>query len=493
MVRDTGRPDPTALDRETLVIAGVALLAVAMPFLAMTGMNVALGRVAAEFGSSFTMIQWVVTAYTLALATTIPLAGWGADRFGLRRIHVAGLVVFIVGSALCAFAWGAGSLIAFRVVQGLGAGIVIPTVTTVVTIAAGPHRRGRVIGILGVPLLAIPILGSILGGWFVDALSWRWIFLIDVPIGVLAIVLAMVVFGPDEPEPAHRPDWVGICLLPPGLALLLFGVAESAGSGLGAARSWLPALAGAVLVAAFLAHSWRARAPLVDVRTFVHTEAGVAAGTLLLLTIAIFGGLLLLPLYYQSVRGASPLEAGLLAAPPGLGAMAALPLAGWLTDRHGARWLPLVGAVLLAIGLVPFAFVTPETSLVLLCGFSFVLGVGDGLAIIPTMTAAMAAVRPSAIPRTSSAMNVIDQAAASVGTAAVSVILVSAVPARLGAGGLASLEGAPPAGGAAIAGPLAAAFASSFGWLLAVLGLALVPALALARGRRGAVRAEGPG
>jgi MFS family permease len=205
----------------------------------------------------------------------------------------------------------------------------------------------------------------------------------------------------------------------------------------------------------------------------------------------VFGTMLLVPLYYQAVRGASALQAGLLLAPGGLGAMLMMPLSGRLTDRYGPTWLPATGLPLVAIGLIPFAFVGPHTSYVLLCAANFVQGLGMGLSMMPNMTAAMQAVPPAAIARTSTAMNIIRQGGASIGTAVLSVILASAITSNLstilgsrgtgpGSGGLATLQHLPASAHAAIVGPLADAFSSTFVWALVLILVALIPAVGMA-------------
>jgi EmrB/QacA subfamily drug resistance transporter len=482
--------DPDALDRDTLVVAAVVLLGAVMSILDTTVINVAIDQLAIDFNASLTTIQWVITGYTLALAAVIPITGWAADRFGTKRIYLWSLALFITGSVLCAAAWSADSLIAFRVLQGIGGGMIMPAVMTIMTRKAGPHRMGRVMGVLGVPMLVAPLVGPILGGWLVDDVSWRWIFLINLPIGIVAIILAQLKLERDEPQPAHKLDWLGMALLSPGLTLLILGLAESSNGGFGELKSWGPILLGASLIIGFLRHSWRSEAPLIDIRTFTHSRAGAAAGTFMLFSIAFFGALLLIPLYYQSVRGASALEAGLLLAPQGIGAMITMPLAGRLTDRYGPTKLPACGIPLLVIGISPFAFVTGSTSYVLLCGFGFVLGLGMGISMMPTMTAAMQAVPPNAIARTSTAMNIIRQSGASIGTAILSVLLSSAIAAKfagVGSGsgetGFETLQGLSDAKREAIADPLAEAFASTFVWALALLALAFIPALMMALGK----------
>jgi EmrB/QacA subfamily drug resistance transporter len=482
--------EPEALDRETLIVAGVVLLGAVMSILDITVVNVAINRLAIDFDASLTTIQWVVTGYTLAIAAVIPLTGWAADRFGTKRLYLTSLVLFVGGSILCGAAWSAGSLIGFRVLQGLGGGMIMPAVMTIMTKKAGPQRMGRVMGVLGVPMLIAPIAGPILGGWLVDDVSWRWIFFINVPIGIVAFAAAYIVLDRDEAQPTHRLDWLGMALLSPGLTFLIFGLAETSSHGAGAPRAWVPIAVGALLIVAFLRHSWTAKAPLIDIRTFTHTRAGAAAGVFLLFAIAMFGSLLLLPLYFQNVRGQSALQAGLLMAPQGFGAMITMPIAGRLTDRYGPTRLPAAGLPLAALGMLPFAFVTSTTSFVLLCGSSFVLGLGMGLSMMPTMTAAMQAVPPAAIARTSTAMNIIRQSGASIGTAILAVILTSQISSRLGGAtpsggsGFEALQGMSAAQRAVAAVPLADAFAATFVWAVVLLALAWVPAMALALWKR---------
>jgi EmrB/QacA subfamily drug resistance transporter len=483
--------EPEALDRDTLVVAGVVLLGAVMSILDITVVNVAIDRLAIDFNASLTTIQWVVTGYTLAIAAVIPLTGWAADRFGTKRLYLTSLVLFVSGSILCGAAWSSGSLIFFRVLQGLGGGMIMPAVMTIMTKKAGPSRMGRVMGVLGVPMLIAPIVGPILGGWLVDDVSWRWIFFINVPIGIVAFIAAFIVLDRDQPQPTHRLDWLGMVLLSPGLTLLIFGLAETSSHSFSEFRAWGPILAGALLIAAFLRHSWTSEAPLIDIRTFTHTRAGAAAGVFILFAIAMFGSLLLVPLYYQSVRGQSALQSGLLLAPQGFGAMITMPIAGRLTDRYGPTKLPAAGLPLAALGMLPFAFVTATTSFVLLCGFSFILGLGMGLSMMPTMTAAMQAVPAQAIARTSTAMNIIRQSGASIGTAILSVILASQVATQLGraapggdGGGFETLHGLSPAARAVVARPLADAFAATFVWAVVLLALAWVPAMALALWKR---------
>ena len=482
---------PAPLDRDTMVVAAVVLLGAVMSILDTTVVNVAIDHLAVAFNASLTTIQWVITGYTLALAAVIPVSGWAADRFGTKRIYMTSLVLFTLGSVAAGLSWSAESMIVFRVLQGIGGGLIMPTVMTIMTRKAGPHRMGRVMGVLGVPMLIAPIMGPILGGWLVADVSWRWIFFINVPIGVIAFILALIVLDRDQPQPAHRLDWLGMLLLSPAWPCSSTASPSHPPTASGRRVRGARPLVGVLLIAAWFVHSWRTPEPLIDVRTFVHTRAGYAGTSFFLFAISVFGTMLLIPLYYQTVRGTSALQAGLLLAPGGFGAMLLMPVSGRLTDRYGPTWLPAAGLPLVAIGLIPFVFVGATTSYLLLCAGSFVQGLGMGLSMMPNMTAAMQAVPPSAIARTSTAMNIIRQAGASVGTAILSVILASAITSNLssiaglhasrsGSGGLAALQHLPAGAHSLIATPLANAFASTFVWALVMIVIAFIPATRMA-------------
>jgi EmrB/QacA subfamily drug resistance transporter len=219
------------LDRELLLVAAVVVVGAIMTILDTTVVNVAIRTLAEKFDSPLSTIQWVATGYTLALATVIPLTGWAAERFGTKRLYMTSIALFLVGSMASGLAWSAESLIVFRVLQGLGGGMIMPAGMTILTRAAGPQRVGRVMAIMGVPMMLGPICGPILGGWLVDDFSWRWIFFINVPVGIVALLLSNNVLPRDVSQKGHRLDWTGLALLSPGLALLIYGLANSSSAG----------------------------------------------------------------------------------------------------------------------------------------------------------------------------------------------------------------------------------------------------------------------
>jgi EmrB/QacA subfamily drug resistance transporter len=458
-------PPDRGLDRDTLVVAGVVILGAIMSILDATIVNVALDALSRDLNSPLATIQWVATGYLLSLAIVIPLAGWFSERFGSKPVWLTSVALFGAGSALCGLATSAGMLIAFRVLQGLGGGMIMPVSMSVLAQTAGPQRVGRVMSVVGVPMLLGPILGPVIGGLIVGSASWRWIFYVNVPIVVAALVLGTRLLpralGRAD---AGRLDWVGVALLCPGMAGVVFGLSETEShGGLAQPGAYLPMIAGAVLVALFARHALRTARPLLDVRLFRSRHFAAAAGTTFLIGAAMFGSMLLLPLYYQVARGQDALAAGLLMAPQGIGAALAMPFSGRLVDRIGGGRVALAGCSVLTLATVPFAFVTGHTSTLLLHGVLLVRGLGLGFAMMPAMAAAYARLDTSDVPRATSALNALQRIGGSIGTALLAVVLQRQARTAL---------------------EPATAFAHTFAWALGLAFLTLLPVALLARTER---------
>lgn len=451
------------LDRELLLVAATVVVGAVMTILDTTVVNVAIRTLAEEFDSPLATIQWVATGYTLALATVIPLTGWAAERFGTKRLYLTSITLFLIGSMLSGIASSSTELIVFRVLQGLGGGMLMPAGMTILTRAAGPQRVGRVMAIMGVPMMLGPIAGPILGGWLVDDFSWRWIFFINVPIGLVALALTVRVLPRDVPQPGHRLDWLGLALLSPGLALLIYGLANTATEGgFGSAKVLAPMAIGLLALAAFVVHARHAAEDaLIDLRLFANKTFSAAAGTMILVIIAVFGGMLLLPLYLQTVRGESAMDSGLLLAPQGIGAMLAMPVAGALADRTGIGRIVPGGLVLVGLTFLGLTQLEADTSYWLFGVDLFFMGIGMGMTMMPTFSGAMQTLSQAAIPKASTTLNINQQVGASIGTAVLSVLLAH------------QLEGART--------PVAQAdaYGSTFVWAFVLVAVAFVVALVL--------------
>ncbi|GAA3718139.1 DHA2 family efflux MFS transporter permease subunit [Gordonia hankookensis] len=420
-----GPPD-TKLDRHILIVAGVVVLGAIMSILDVTVVSVAQNTFQQEFGTDAAGAAWTMTGYTLALAAVIPLSSWAAARFGTKKVYLTSLVLFVIGSALCALAWNIGSLVAFRVIQGLGGGLLMPIGMMILTKAAGPERVGSVMAVLGIPMLLGPIAGPILGGLLIEKASWHWVFLINVPIGIVAIIYSWFALRNDEETSRPSIDFVGLLLLSPGLALFLYGISSSSEAGTFiSAKVLVPAIIGAVLIAGFIWHALRSDKPLLDLRLFRNRTLTVAVISMTLFMIAFFGASLLFPQYFIGVRGETTLSAGLLLAPQGIGAMLTMPIAGRMTDKIGPGKFVLSGIVLMFLGMGTFVFVGAETSYLILCGALFVQGLGMGMTMMPIMTAALATLTNSQVPDGSTLVNVVQQTASSIGSAVIAVILAT--------------------------------------------------------------------
>src|SRR6476619_7671100 len=293
-----------------------------MSILDITVVSVALQTFQREFSATSAEVAWTMTGYTLALASVIPLTGRAADRFGTKRLYLLAVLLFAAGSALCATASSLEVLVAFRVIQGLGGGMLMPLGMTIMTRAAGPKRMGRLMAVLGVPMLLGPIFGPILGGYLIDAFSWHFIFLINVPIGILALGYAWRVLPRDRPHPSESLDWRGLLMMSPGLALFLYGISSiPEQGGVGHPKVLIPGIVGLALIASFVVYSFRPAHPLLDFRLFRNRNLTVSVITMFIFAASVFGGLLLVPQFLQQVQGETPLSAGWLIAPQGLGAV----------------------------------------------------------------------------------------------------------------------------------------------------------------------------
>ncbi|CAM3282592.1 DHA2 family efflux MFS transporter permease subunit [Nocardioides dubius] len=400
-----------------------------MSILDITVVSVALNTFVKEFDATTAQVAWTMTGYTLALASVIPLTGWAADRFGTKRLYLLAIVLFTLGSALCAVAGSLEQLIIFRVIQGLGGGMLMPLGMTILTRAAGADRVGRVMAVLGIPMLLGPICGPILGGWLIDSASWHWIFLINVPIGVIALVYAFKALPADHVEPSETFDWLGMVLLSPGLAAFLYGVSMVPETGtVWDAEVLAPAAIGLLLVIAFVpwALNGRNKHPLVDLTLFKNRQMTVAVIAMSLFALAFFGASLLFPMYFQVAHGETPLKSGILLAPQGVGAMLTMPLAGFLADKIGPGKVVIPGIALIALGMGMFATLDSDTGYAFLLTALFIQGLGMGATMMPIMSAALATLKEHQIARGSTLMNIIQQVAASAGTALFSVLITNA-------------------------------------------------------------------
>jgi EmrB/QacA subfamily drug resistance transporter len=450
-------------------IAFVVIIGSIMSALDTTIVNVALDTLGSDLHKSIANTQWVITGYMLSLAAAIPITGWAARRFGAKPVYLLSLVLFTAGSALCGVAQSLDQLIVFRVIQGIGGGMILPLGQLMIATAAGPKRMGRVMSIVAIPAMLGPILGPTLGGLILDNASWRWIFYVNLPIGLIAFLLSLRTLPRLERAPTHRLDLRGLALLATGLPLFTYGLAEIGTTGSFTATSvLLPGLAGIALVAAFALHALRVPQPLLDLRLYRRATFAAASLTMFCMGAAIFGGMILMPLYWQQIRFESVVNTGLLTAPMGLGMALVMPFAGRLADRLGGGRLGLAGVVVTTLATIPFGFIGAHTSIVGLSIAMLVRGLGIGLAFVPVMSAAFASLRPSELADATPQLNVLQRVGGSIGTAVLAVVLQRALTGTHGVAAAAS------------------AYGTAFWWSLGLTALAIVPCIVLMRAERAA-------
>ncbi|MDP4511242.1 MDR family MFS transporter [Nonomuraea turcica] len=456
------RLDPALLKLATIVVAGALA-----SLLNTTILSVAIDGLGRHFDAPLATVQWVATAYLLAMAMAIPLTGWSVQRFGAKTMWMSALSLFLAASVLCGLAWSIESLIAFRVLQGLAGGMILPLAQTILAQAAGPSQFGRVMALVAIPGQLAPIIGPVLGGVLIDGAGWRWVFFVNVPVVGLALLLAWRAMPSGRPQGRPPLDLLGLVLLSPGLAALVYGLAQiggAGGKGFGSTVAVVILMAGVGLVAAFARHALRTRtAPLLDLRLFRHRSYTLVTTLTFLSGASIFGPMFLLPLYYQQVHGLTTVETGLMLAPQGIGTALSLLIAGRLNDRIGARPLVLVGLAVTVAATIPFTLSGTGDLIQIIT--LLIRGMGLGIAGVAMMAGAYQGLRRDQIPGATGLTNVVQRVGGSLGTAVLAVVLQRVTQ---GNGTPAALEGA---------------FGETFWWTVGFALLALIPSWLLPRSR----------
>jgi EmrB/QacA subfamily drug resistance transporter len=445
-------------------IAGVVILGMVMSILDTTIVNVALRTLGHDLHSSISQIQWVVTGYLLSLAAVIPITGWAARRYGAKRVYLTSLVLFTAGSGLCAVAASTTTLVLFRVLQGVGGGMIMPVGQLIMAQVAGPKRMGRVMGVVSMPAMLAPIMGPVVGGLILQNLHWSWIFLVNVPIGLIAFIAAWRMLPHTESGHAGRLDVTGLVLLSSASSAIVYGLSQlGTHASLTAPAVVWPTAAGVVMALAFGWHALRVEHPLLDVRLYANRVFASASLTTFALGAALFGAMILVPLYYQEVRHESVIVTGLLVGPQGLGMLLVMPVIGRLTERFGGGRMALVGVTILCLGTIPLAFIGSVTSIFTISLVLLLRGVGIGFAFVPAMSAAFAALRPEQLSDATPQLNVLQRIGGAIGTAVLAVVLQRA-------------SGTTPG-----VATLARAFDQAYWWSLGIALLALIPCIVLLR------------
>ncbi|HVX47181.1 MAG TPA: DHA2 family efflux MFS transporter permease subunit [Mycobacteriales bacterium] len=386
--------------------------------------NVGLDTISRSFHASLTSAQWLSSGYVVAFAAGLPLNGWLSRRIGSGRLWLAALVGFVAASALCAAAPSLPLLIAFRVIQGLAGALLVPTGQTIIGQAAGTERMGRVLNITKIVVILAPAIGPTIGGLLISGLSWRWLFLVNLPVGVVAILCGARVVPRGTPEWGRGFDASGFALIAGGLPLILYGIAR-----VGRTGSLIEPIAlgtllpGIVALGLFIWRSLAAARPLLDLRLFTNRIYAAAIASVFFTGAALLGTLILLPLYYQQLRGQNVIDTGLLMLAVGGGTAVSMPFGGALTDRIGGGLISMAGLAVSTASILPLALLPAGTSLVLVGALQAATGFGLGLAAMPALSVAYKTVPREKLPDATSEANIIQRVGGSTGTALLVVLL----------------------------------------------------------------------
>jgi EmrB/QacA subfamily drug resistance transporter len=420
---------------QKVAVGVVFVAAMFMSIMDATIVNVALPTIGRDFKVSVTSVDSISIAFLVSLAVFIPASGWLGDRLGGKRVLLAAIALFTAASALCGLASSLGELVAFRVLQGAGGGMLAPVGMAMLYRAFPPAERIRAAAILTVPTTFAPALGPVLGGLLVTDLSWRWVFYVNLPIGVAAFAFGLIFLEQTAQARPGRFDLPGFLLSGLGLGLAMYGVSEGPDLGWRQPQVLGTIAAGAVLLAAMVVVELRSAAPLVDLRLLANRLFRSGNGVIVLASVAFLGTLYAISLYYQDGRGLSALGSGLSTFPEALGVMGGAQLASRvLYPRLGPRRHISIGLVGTSVSIALLALLGPQTSLWWARLLMVTLGLSMAQVFVPVQAAAFATITPAATGRASTMFNAVRQLGGAVGVAVLTTVIVLVGPVHLVAG-----------------------------------------------------------
>ncbi len=407
------------------IVMIIVMIGMMMSTLDSSIVNVSIPSIMADFGSNIADIEWVVTAYMLAFAVLMPLTAWLRDRIGHKILYTLSLIIFTGGSLLCGVAWNIPSLIIARVIQALGGGAMTPTGMAMIADVFDPKERGGAMGFFGLGIIVGPAFGPTLGGFLTQNFGWRSIFLVNLPIGIMAVMMALEMLISDRPHGhAKRSfDVWGFIFLSLFLISVLLGISRGETEGWTSRYIITCAVLSAFGFASFLVVESIVKDRIMDLSLFKHPVFSVAMMISAIRSVALFGGVFLLPLFLQQLKGLSALQSGLILIPGALSIAVCMPVVGWISDRSSPRFLSLIGLALLAFSMYLYGNISVYMSNWSIIYPTIIRGVGMSLLMAPIMTLALNAVPRRKAGMASSMLAIIQQVGGAVGIAILSTVL----------------------------------------------------------------------
>jgi EmrB/QacA subfamily drug resistance transporter len=402
---------------------GVVIIGTFMSILDSSIVNIAITKMMSVYGVSLDKIDWVLTAYMLTLGSIIPLTGYLQDTFGSKKVYMFALAVFTLGSFLCGFAWNVSAMIASRVIQGIGGGMIMPVGMSLIFEIFPLEERGVALGIWGIASMAAPAIGPTLGGYIIQYLDWRLIFYVNVPIGIIGVILAGLILKSSVLKHEKKLDYIGVITSVIGMVSLLYVLGE--GSNIDWAKIRYPILIiiGCFSLVLFTINELTTEDPLLDLRVLKIFPFTLSLIISSVLTMALYGGILLLPLYLQNIRGYTAMQTGLLMFPGAIATGIMMPISGRLFDKIGARPLVICGASLLVYAsyeISRITLTTPDSTIRMLL---VIRGIALGIAMMPSSTEGMNNVPRELVSRASALNNTIRQVTGSLSVTILTTML----------------------------------------------------------------------
>jgi EmrB/QacA subfamily drug resistance transporter len=393
-----------------------------MSILDVSIVNVAIATIQSDFGGSTADVAWVTTAYSLVLGVIVPASAWLGDRFGLDRVYMIALAGFAAGSALCGLAWSLNSLIAFRVIQAIPGGL-LPVVTLTMVYRIVPRQKiGTAMGMYGLGIVFAPAIGPTLGGYLVEYMSWRLVFYINVPVGVLGLIAAAIALPKFTRAPTRPFDVWGFITVATGLVALLLAFSEGQSWGWSSYRVLILIVGGALLLALFVTIELEVEHPLLNLQVFhsaAYTTSLIIMGVMMT---GMFATLFYIPLFLQSGQGYQALDTGLLLLPQALVMAVLMPISGRLYDKIGPRWLVVSGLLVAAFGSYGLAGINPDMTRTEIVSWMCIRAAGVGMAMMSVMTGGLAALHPQLTNSGSAINTVVQRVSAALGLAALTAM-----------------------------------------------------------------------
>ena len=409
------------------IVATVVILGVFMSILDQTIVNIAIPRLQTAFGADIHSVQWVLTAYILTQGVVTPTAAYFSDTFGIKRFYIFCLAAFTICSALCGIAWSLPVLILFRILQGAGGAALFPLSITLLFREFPPHERGAAMGFFGVPALLAPALGPTLGGYIVTYAGWPLIFYINVPVGIVAIILATVLLREYRPEGRTRFDFIGFFFAAIGLSTMLYALSSASTDGWTSGTVLGFLLVGLIFLSLFVTAEIiianRGGQPLLDLRLFANGPFRTSIIASVFVIFCLFSGLFIFTIYLQTIRGLSAFQAGLILLPQALASMVSVIVGGRLVDRIGVRAVMIPGLLILALATWQLTLVTTYSPYWWIQVMFILRGLALGLTIQPLTVAMLAEVRPQQLAQASSLNTVGRAVSSSLGIAIIATLV----------------------------------------------------------------------